>query len=181
MSRMVTLALAVAVLGCGPAPPRDGAAGAIGTATVVAPGAVPEFAFAAFDGSRITSESLRGRMTVVGLGASSDDPSLAQARFLSLLLRRHVPRLNVLLLMLEPAANEPLARLFASTLDLRYPVAMADAATVAGTGVFPGLHHVPSVVLLDRAGREVWRHVGLIDAERLSREIAGRDEEGRRE
>ena len=44
---------------------------------------------------------------------------------------------------------------------------IADAATIVGEGPFAGLHHVPSVVILDKEGREAWRHVGFVDQARL--------------
>jgi hypothetical protein len=40
---------------------------------------------------------------------------------------------------------------------------MADSATIEGRGPFAGLHHVPSVVVLDRTGVERFRHLGLLD------------------
>ena len=57
-----------------------------------------------------------------------------------------------------------MAQGFVAALDLPYPVAMADPATLAGMGPFRGLHHVPSVVILDREGREAYRRLGLTEA-----------------
>ncbi len=65
--------------------------------------------------------------------------------------------------MLEAPENLPLVEAFTASLGLGFPVAIADSATIAGEGAFAGLHHVPSVVVLDRAGREAWRHVGFVN------------------
>jgi hypothetical protein len=83
------------------------------------------------------------------------------------------------MLVMEPPQNAPLAQAFADSLGLSYDVALADAATIAGKGAFPGLHHVPSIVLLDRGGREVWRHIGVVEAQELDRAIADRDPRAR--
>jgi len=129
------------------------------------------FAFETLQGKPLTSESLRGRVTVVGFLTTYDVPSQAEARFLSSIARRHTPRVNVVGLILEAAENRPLAEAFTAALTLPYPVALADEATIAGEGAFAGLHHVPSVVILDREGREAYRHVGLIEEAALDEAI----------
>jgi hypothetical protein len=115
------------------------------------------------DGHSLSTESLRGRISAIGFIATYDVASQAQARFLAALARRHVPRINVALLVLEPPENVPMIQAFADALPFRGPVAVADAATIAGKGPFAGLHHVPSVVLLDSHGVERWRSVGLTE------------------
>src|SRR5262249_11911922 len=119
-------------------------------------------AYQALDGRPISTESLANRISVIGFLTTYDVHSQAEARLLAALERRHTPRLNVAVLMLEAPENRPLVEAFVASLGLRYPVALADAATIAGEGPFAGLHHVPSVVMLDRAGREAWRHVGFL-------------------
>jgi len=58
-------------------------------------------------------------------------------------------------------------------------VALADSATIAGDGPFAGLHHVPSIVILDRESREVFRHVGLIEEAALEQAIRSVEPQGR--
>jgi hypothetical protein len=130
-------------------------------------GPVRDFRFDGLDGRPVTGTSLRGRMTVIAFATTYDAASQAQARFVQSLLRSHAPRINALLLVLEPPHHQPLVAAFAATLELSYPVAIADAATIAGKGTFAGLQHVPAVVVLDREGREVWRRVGLVEQEDL--------------
>jgi hypothetical protein len=122
-----------------------------------------QFAYTAIDGRAISTEKLRNRISVIGFFTTYDMASQQQAHFLGLLERHHTPRLNVAALMLEAPENLPLVEAFVASLGLRYPVAIADSATIAGEGPFTGLHHVPSVVILDRAGKEVWRHVGFLN------------------
>lgn len=159
-------ALFLLALGCAPAAEQQAPEDPVDSATVGAP--IPRhFSFSSIDGSVVSDASVRGRMTVVALVATYDAPSQAQARFVDEVRRRHQPRVNAVLLVLEPPQNLPMVQAFAASLELAFPVAMADPATVAGKGPFPGLHHVPSVVILDRQAREVWRKLGLVRVEEI--------------
>jgi hypothetical protein len=102
-------------------------------------------------------------VSVIVFLATYDVHSQAEARVAAQLERHHTPRLNVAALVLEADDNRPLVEAFVASLGLSYPVALADAATIAGEGPFAGLHHVPSVVVLDRAGQEAWQHVGFVN------------------
>jgi hypothetical protein len=142
------------------------------TATVAPPTALGppvEFAWPSVKGGEATSEAVRGRTTLLVFGTTYDVASQAQVRFVTATVRRHTPRINALLVVLEQPENRVLVEAFANAFDLPYPVAMADAATIAGEGPFRGLHHVPSVVVLDALGRERARHLGLLDEAGLER------------
>lgn len=146
-----------------------------GTPVAPAPQVHPEpreFRFETLDGKDLSSATLTGRVTVIGFAATYDLPSQALARYLALLAKRHRPRLNVALLVLEPPDNRPLVQAFVDALALPYPVAFADADTIAGLGPFSGLHHVPSLVILDRRCRETWRHVGLATEQEIDEAVA---------
>src|SRR5262249_31558254 len=79
-------------------------------ASAIAPsaGAPLHFAYQALDGRPISSESLINRVSVIGLLATYDVHSQAEARFLAMLERRHTPRINVVALILEAPENRPL-------------------------------------------------------------------------
>jgi cytochrome oxidase Cu insertion factor (SCO1/SenC/PrrC family) len=138
---------------------------------VSAQGPKVHFEYTALDGTPLSTSALAGRISVIGFATTYDPASQAQARFLTVLLRRHTPRLNVALLVLEPPENQILVETFAQSLRLPYPVALADAATIAGQGPFTGLHHVPSVVILDAEGREAYRYLGLLDDTALDKVV----------
>lgn len=140
-------------------------------------GPVRIFSYETLDGRELSTASLAGRLSVIGFVATYDVASQAEARFLAGLLRDHTPRINVALLVLEAQENRPLVEAFVSALKLPYPVALADAATIAGEGPFSGLHHVPSVVVLDAEGREAFRHIGLITQEALEQVLRGIERE----
>lgn len=157
------LALAAALV-AGPACGGGGASPAVPPAASAGPKLqLPRFAYQALDGRPISSESLANRVSVIVFLATYDVHSQAEARVAAQLERHHTPRLNVAALVLEADDNRPLVEAFVASLGLSYPVALADAATIAGEGPFAGLHHVPSVVVLDRAGQEAWQHVGFVN------------------
>ncbi|MSP24303.1 MAG: TlpA family protein disulfide reductase [Myxococcales bacterium] len=129
------------------------------------------FAFDDVAGGTVTSAELRGRLTLVLFLATYDPASQAQARLLSNLLRRHRPRINVLGVVLEPGAHRPMIEAFAAALELGYRLALADPEQLADGSAFAGLHHVPSLVLLDLDGCERWRNIGLADAATVERAL----------
>ena len=134
-------------------------------------GAPVEFGYATATGGVLTSTELRGRFTVIALVATYDLASQAQIKVLGRVAKNHAPRVNVAAIAMEPAENAPLVAAFAQGLGVPFPVAIADGRTLAGHGPFEGLHHVPSVVILDRDGREVFRHVGAMDEKPIHEEL----------
>ena len=77
----------------------------------------------------------------------------------------------MLALVLEPPKNAPLAEAFAATLDLPFPIAMADQATLEAHGPFGPIDTVPTTIVLSPDGAEVWRHEGAVLAAELERAI----------
>jgi hypothetical protein len=130
-------------------------------------GAPVVFELATINNKPLSTATLAGRISVIAFLATYDMASQAQARFLGDLVRSHKPRINAAVIILELPENKPMVEAFVAALEPPYPVAMADPATLAGEGPFRGLHHVPSIVILDRQGREAYRRLGLIEASAL--------------
>lgn len=128
-----------------------------------------DFAFGALDGSVVTGEGTRGRVTALLFVTTFDLPSQAAARRLGDLSRSHAPRFNAAAVVLESAENAPLVDVFQKSLDLAYPVAIADAVELRAVAAFANIDRVPTLVLLDREGRQVRRHSGLFEASELER------------
>lgn len=165
----VSLAVSLALFGTG-----CGGPAAEGPAPASAPGALTPpiaFSFETLDKKPLSTETVAGRITLIGFIATYDVASQAEVRFLSSLGRHHTPRVNVAFLVLEAEENRPLIETFVAALGISDPVAIADLDTIAGKGPFAGLHHVPSVIILDRQGREVWRHLGLVQEAELEQAV----------
>jgi hypothetical protein len=64
--------------------------------------------------------------------------------------------------VLESPDYAELAGAFRDSLGLTLPIAMADPPTLHGVGAFGPIPRVPTLVVLDRAGREVWRRPGVV-------------------
>jgi hypothetical protein len=130
------------------------------------------FAFGTTDGGEFSSRGTRGRATLVLFVTTYDLPSQLQARRLDEIVRRFRPRANAGAVMLEAPKYAVFADAFRSTLSLSYPVAIADDDTRERRGPFGRVDRVPTLVVLDRDGREVWRRAGVVSAKEIEAALA---------
>jgi len=135
-------------------------------------GAPVEFAFGSPDGGELTSATTRGRATAILFVTTYDLASQLVAQRLESVIHRHVPRANAGAVVLEAPKYATFAAAYRSTLGLSYPVAMADSSTLTGGGPFGSIGQVPTLVVLDRSGREVWRRSGVPDTREIERALA---------
>jgi hypothetical protein len=172
--------LCAAPCGCGdvPPPPPEAPTARHAIAPPAESAAAPRFVFRTLDGTAVSSEALHGRLTVVGLVTSYDSPSQSQAVILRALHKDHAPRVNVLLVVLEGEEARPMVEAFAAALAAPFPIALGDADAIAGRAPFPGLHQVPSLVVLDASGRERWRHVGQVSEQDIDGVLRGLEPHG---
>ena len=117
------------------------------------------------------SEAMHGRPSVIGFLATYDLASQAQARFLNGILQRRAGKVQVAAVVLERADNRPLVIAFRDGLGLGYPVAMADAALIAGGGPFGDVAAVPATVVLDSDGRLVWKKLGIAREDEIEKAL----------
>lgn len=125
------------------------------------------FEFEAPDGQQLSSAETRGRVTVLLLIATFDMASQLSSRQANELLHTFTPRINVGAVIMEPAQYGQLKQTYQETLELDYPVVMADHATLNGRGPFGEVPHIPTLVVLDRAGRESARLLGPVSMEAI--------------
>jgi hypothetical protein len=133
-----------------------------------AEGEPPDFAFGVLDGSVVTSESTRGRATALLFAASYDLTSQLVARRLDEVYRLRKPRFNAACIALEAPENSVLVETFRDSLELKYPVAIADRVELRSFPAFANIDRVPTLVLLDRRGRERLRVFGPFEAKHLA-------------
>lgn len=115
----------------------------------------------------VTSASMRGRPTILIFLSTFDLASQAQARFLSMVAKRHRPPIHAAAIALEPKENRELVAMFRQSLGLEYPVALGDEELIAGRGPFGDVRAVPATVVLDADGRIVARREGLLKDDEL--------------
>jgi len=154
MARAREMLLGLLLLTCAGEPAR------VESAVERRPGAT-SFAFGTTEGGEFSSRKTRGRATLVLFVTTYDLPSQLLARRLDEIVRRFRPRANAGAVVLEPPKYAVLADAFRSTLSLSYPVAIADDDTRERRGPFGRVDRVPTLVVLDRDGREVWRRSGV--------------------
>jgi hypothetical protein len=123
-------------------------------------GQVQRYVFGTTDGQEVSAESMRGRVTVLLFVTTFDLASQVAAKRLNQVLHTHRPRINACAVVVEAAKYAPLADVFRSTLELSYPVALADLATLEQNSTLGELRSVPTVVVLDAHGRELLRKAG---------------------
>jgi hypothetical protein len=124
-------------------------------------GAPIAFAYGTTAGEELGSAGTRGRVTALLFVTTFDLSSQLMARRLDEVVIRHRPRANAGAVVLEAPNSAPLVEIFRSTLNLRYPVAIAGATALDHEGPFGKIDRVPTLVVLDRRGREVERKAGV--------------------
>jgi hypothetical protein len=132
----------------------------------------PLYEYVSLDGRPISSEMNRGKVTVIAVIATYDLGSQVIVRQLAEIRARQRRALAIFALVLEPPKNAPLAEAFAATLELPFPIAMADQATLEARGPFGPLDTVPTLIVLSADGTETWRHQGAILAGEIEEQIA---------
>lgn len=119
-----------------------------------------EFSYFAPDGTPFDSAGTRGRVTAILLLTTYDLNSQLVARRLNEVLQSFRPRFNAGAVALEPAKYAVFLEPFKESLGLRYPVVLADQATLQGEGALGGGVEVPMLIVLDVEGRPLWRLSG---------------------
>jgi hypothetical protein len=134
---------------------------------VAAHGPPIDFAFGSPNGEMLTSMGTRGRVTALLFVATFDLPSQLMAKRLDEVIHKHRPRVNAGAVALEAPNDAPLVEVFKSSLGLSYPVAIANTTHFDPAQPFGEIDQVPTLVLLDKRGREVARAHGVITAREL--------------
>ena len=130
-------------------------------------GQVQRYVFGTTDGEEVSAESMRGRVTAMVFVTTFDLASQLAAKQLNQALHTHRPRVNAAAVVLEAPKYAPLADVFRSSLQLSYPVAIADLPMLARNSTLGEIHSVPTLIVFDPQGREVLRHYGAFSNEEL--------------
>jgi len=154
-------ALSLALAACAGSAPGAVAEAPPGVSNVPLRPAV-DFAFDSLDDRPVSSEATRGRLTVLVFVTTGSLLAQAQVDFVVAMARNDGDRVNYAIVALEGRENRELVELYRKALSIPFPVAMADAETLAGASGFHDVGVVPVTVLLDRAGRVAWRADGRV-------------------
>jgi hypothetical protein len=156
-----SVAMGWAVAGCGGATAESPGKPPLGVSTV-SMGPEVDFKFDSIDDRPVNAEATRGKPTVLAFVTTSSLGAQAQVDFLIAMAKHDAAQVNYAVVALEANADRELVELYKKSLAIPFPVAMSDVATRAGAGPFGDVSAVPVTVLLDRAGRVVWRVEGRV-------------------
>jgi hypothetical protein len=152
---MTGLALAVALtVGCAAKPPEP-------KASLLLSPVLRDWIFATPEGNAYTSENAKGRVTVLLFLTTYDTASQIAVCRLNSEIHRLKRRINAIGVVLEPPNHSLLVGVFRDSLHLTLPLLLPDPATLAGQGPFGAIDVVPTWVILDVYGKEVWRKTGV--------------------
>ena len=131
-----------------------------------APAAAAPFTLETLDGRRISSKDLAGKVVLINFWATWCGPCKAEIPDLVALQEKYRDQLVILGISEDEDAPAVVKR-FADEHKINYPVGMA---TDEIRKVFPGVAALPTSFFLDREGRIVQKHIGLLARERTEHE-----------
>ena len=139
------------------------------------PRAMSTFVVRTIDGHEVTSASLRGKVTIVNFWATWCPPCRAEIPDLVALQEKYRDRLQIVGISEDEDAPGIVNKVlrFAADHDMNYPIAMTSPELEAK---FPGIGALPTSFIVDREGRIVQKHVGMLRAnvtELETRALAG--------
>lgn len=140
--------------------------------TVETRGVRRDFLYGTTEGGELSSATTLGRVTALLFVTTYDLASQVEARRLDVIVRRHRPRANAGVVVLETPKYAVFADTFRTSLGLSYPVALADQDTLGGGGPFGRIGMVPTLIVLDRDGRERFRKEGLASSREIDDALA---------
>jgi hypothetical protein len=162
---IATLSLGVPSLGaCASAQPQH-------AQPVARRGTPVQFAYGTPQGEVLSSDTTRGRVTMLLFVTTFDLPSQLMAKRVEVVVRRHRPRANAGAIALEAPNQAPLVDVFKTSLGLSYPVALTNTTRVDEKGPFGAIDQVPVLVVLDSRGVEVARAEGIVSEDELDQAL----------
>lgn len=125
------------------------------------PAPVAAFSAQDLDGRRLSSEAFKGKVVIVNFWATWCPPCRAEIPDLIALQDKYRDALQIVGVSQDEIPAEQVKR-FAVEHRMNYPVVMSTKEIEA---LFPGIHALPTSFVLDREGRLVQKHVGMLNAE----------------
>ena len=136
------------------------------------PAAMSDFTIRDLDGRTISFASLRGKVTLVNFWATWCGPCRAEIPDLVALQQKYRDQLQILGISEDEVSPETV-RQFAAKFNVNYPVAMV---TPELEKLFGNVSALPTTFVIDREGRVVQKHVGMLTkaiTEAETRSLAG--------
>ncbi len=148
---------------CGPKQPEGPAVGVStkGGTPLPSPEKATYYAFDPLDERPVSSDAHRGKPTIIVFVTTGDIVGQAQVSYLVHMAKNDGDHVNYALVALHPRKEIVLVDAYRTTLGVEFPVALGDHSATNEAGPFGEIPAVPTIVVLDREGRIVWKHTGL--------------------
>jgi thiol-disulfide isomerase/thioredoxin len=130
------------------------------------PAPVASLSLRTLDGHTVSSADWRGKVTIVNFWATWCGPCRAEIPDLVALQKKYSRYLQVVGISQDEAPPDVVHR-FAAERQVNYPIVMS---TPELEKAFPGIYALPTSYLIDREGRIVQKHVGMLNPERTEQE-----------
>lgn len=125
------------------------------------------FEFDSLDARPVSSAAMQGKPSVLLFFTTWDALSQAEVGYVVAVAGDEQGRANFAMVALQERSARELVEIYRDTMKVTFPVALGDAAAIAGGGPLGDVHQVPSIVVLDAAGRIAWRYAGLVKPDEL--------------
>jgi hypothetical protein len=125
------------------------------------------YVFDTLDERPVSSDADRGKPTVLAFVTTGDIVGQAQVDYLVAMSKNDGAKVNYALVALHPRKEIVLVEAYIAALKIEFPVALGDASAMTAAGPFGEISAVPTVIVLDRDGRIVWKHTGLAKSDEL--------------
>ena len=132
-----------------------------------------QYAFDPLDDRAVSSEAHRGKPTIIVFVTTGDIVGQAQVSYLVHMAKNDGERVNYAVVALHPRKEIVLVETYRQTLGIEFPVALGDHSATTAAGPFGEIPAVPTIVILDREGRIVWKHTGLAKNDEVRRHMRG--------
>jgi thiol-disulfide isomerase/thioredoxin len=130
------------------------------------PAPVAVLSLRTLDGRTVSSGEWRGKVTIVNFWATWCGPCRAEIPDLVALQKKYSRYLQVVGISQDEAPPDVVQR-FAAERQVNYPIVMS---TPELEKAFPGIYALPTSYLIDRQGRIVQKHVGMLNPQRTEQE-----------
>jgi hypothetical protein len=125
------------------------------------------YSFDSIDDRPVNSDAMRGKPTVIAFITTGDIVGQAQVSYLVHMAKNDGDRVNYVVVALHPRKELVLVAAYRDTLGVEFPVALGDSSAMNAAGPFGEIPAVPTIVILDRDSRVVWKHTGLAKNDEL--------------
>ena len=125
------------------------------------------YVFDTLDERPVSSVAHRGKPTVLAFVTTGDIVGQAQVDYLVAMSKNDGAKVNYALIAMHPRKEIPIVEAYMSALKIEFPVALGDPSVMMPAGPFGEIAAVPTIVVLDREGKIVWKHTGLAKAAEL--------------